>query len=398
MGRAYFYRQRWLPVLLAGAALAAPLAPAKAVGTYELPPGDSTQAKPQGPVDAGAPPPKVATPAPKPTPKPSPSAPAPVIVVPTPAPTAAAPRATASPAPAPRATLSAGAPSAAPATQASATPSPVPQTAIPAPAPTVQQSLPTAPAPIPTAPAPAAGPAWWAWAAGGAALLAILGGLAALVLRRRSRQGEDEAELAPVAIQRPMVAQAPVPQATPPARQPAPQPAPAAPPPPPPPVRKPGTLSMAVEARALTISLSAATLAYRITLTNNGPAPLGGVAIAGDMVSAHASLALTDQLATADSPLAPQHEIASIAPGESVQVTGELRLPFQAMHPIRKGKAALLVPLARLRVQAAEGGNGALMRTALVGQRAATPGAGLQPFRLDLGPRIYREVTQKIFS
>ncbi|MBS1240136.1 MAG: hypothetical protein H6R45_842, partial [Proteobacteria bacterium] len=65
---------------------------------------------------------------------------------------------------------------------------------------------------------------------------------------------------------------------------------------------------------------------------------------------------------------------------------------------IRKGSAAIFVPLARLRVETAEGGNGALMRTALVGQRSPRPGAGLQPFRLDLGPRIYREVTQKIFS
>ena len=39
----------------------------------------------------------------------------------------------------------------------------------------------------------------------------------------------------------------------------------------------------------------------------------------------------------------------------------------------------------------------AVVRTALVGQRSPRPGAGLQPFRLDMGPRIYREVTQRIF-
>jgi len=39
-----------------------------------------------------------------------------------------------------------------------------------------------------------------------------------------------------------------------------------------------------------------------------------------------------------------------------------------------------------------------VLLTALVGQRSREPGAGLQPFRLDLGPRIYREVTQRIFS
>ena len=233
-------------------------------------------------------------------------------------------------------------------------------------------------------------PAWWPWAAGGAALLAILGGLAFLLLRRRKQRPADVP-----AVERPQLTR-PIAE-----RPPAPPLAKAPPPPPsapaPAPQGEPGALSIAVEARQMTISLGAATLAYRITLTNTGPAALGGVAIAGDMVSAHASLALEEQLATNESALAPQHRIERIRPGESVQVTGELRLPFQAMRTIRRGKLNIFVPLARLRVETAEGGSGALIRTALVGQRAAEPGGRLQPFRLDLGPRIYREVTQKIF-
>ncbi|HEX7711928.1 MAG TPA: hypothetical protein VF418_13430, partial [Sphingomonadaceae bacterium] len=156
-------------------------------------------------------------------------------------------------------------------------------------------------------------------------------------------------------------------------------------------------LSLALEARQLSLTLTSAALAYRVTLTNNGALPLTGVTVAGDMISAHASLPENEQLATAGSELQPCHEIARLGVGESTQITGEFRLPFTRIRPIRKGKAALFVPLARLRVDAAQGADGAVLLTALVGQRSREPGAGLQPFRLDFGPRIYREVTQRVF-
>ena len=157
-------------------------------------------------------------------------------------------------------------------------------------------------------------------------------------------------------------------------------------------------LSFAIEARQLAISLTAATLSYRITLTNSGKASLSGVAIAGDMISAHASRSQDEQLASVASALQPCHTIERIAGGQSVQVTGEFRLPLPMIQPIRRGGLALFVPLARLRVEAAGERTGAQVKTALIGQRSERPGAGLLPFRLDLGPRIYREVTQKIFS
>ena len=360
-----------------------PLVPAGAVADFQLPPGN-TQA-PQGPVTPGeAPPRPVAAPAPT-------------------------PRATPTPAPTPTPTVSAAPSSAAPVTVAPVQPAAPgarvggsPSPTIPAPGPTPaatagepfdafsQDRPPSAPSGTPDASATElprstiALPAWWPWAAGGVALLAALAGGALLWRRRRK-----DALLAAPLIERPRI----VPHAAP--------PAPTPPPPPDAPADEDaphGPLTIAVEARELTISLGAATLAYRITLTNTGTVPLSGVTIAGDMVSAHASLAAEEQLATAQCALAHQHDIARIKPGETVQVTGDFRLPFQSIRAIRKGTAAIFVPLARLRVETAEGGNGVLMRTALVGQRSPRPGAGLQPFRLDLGPRIYREVTQKIFS
>ena len=157
-------------------------------------------------------------------------------------------------------------------------------------------------------------------------------------------------------------------------------------------------LSLALEARQLSITLTSATLAYRVTLSNNGKKRLKGIKVSGDLTSAHSSVPRDEQLAGPAGELAPCHEIAALAPGETAQVTGEFRLPFALIQPIRKGAAVLFVPLARLRVVAAEGGNGTALLTALVGQRSREPGGGLQPFRLDRGPRIYREVTQRIFS
>jgi len=159
-----------------------------------------------------------------------------------------------------------------------------------------------------------------------------------------------------------------------------------------------GPLSIALEARHLSISLTAATLGYRLTISNSGKTSLRDVAISGDMISAHSSVAQEDQVASAALELGECHRIERIPAGESAQVTGEFRLPFTRIRPIRKGDAALCVPLARLKAEAGTGGNGAVVQTALVGQRSAKPGGGLQPFRLDLGPRIYREVTQRIFS
>ena len=232
---------------------------------------------------------------------------------------------------------------------------------------------------------------WWPYLSAGVLLGFLLAGMAGLVFWRRRRV---ESPLAVPEIERPLV----------PRRDLGPKPKPRGdqiPLPLAPRVAPPAedvAISLALEARQLSLTLTSASLAYRVTLTNHGQQRLAGISIAGDLVSAHSSVPKEEQMASPASALEPRHEIAGLAPGETAQVTGEFRLPFALMRPIRKGKAVLFVPLARLRVEAADGRNGAVFLTALVGQRSREPGAGLQPFRLDHGPRIYREVTQKIFS
>jgi hypothetical protein len=278
---------------------------------------------------------------------------------------------------------------------------PAPQPTLPAASPSAAPLLPLPPAS--SAPPPVAQPSaapvaaqgggthWWLWLAGLVVLVAA--GAAAFVFARTRRMAEGPLEVPE--IERPRVpanamtasslaAASGLVPAAPSALAPAPAP-------------DDEGLSLALEARQLSLTLTAAALAYRVTITNNGKRRLTGVTVAGDMISAHSSLSEDEQRANAASELLPVHEIDSLAAGETTQVTGEFRLPFTRIRPIRKGKAALFVPLARLKVNAGDGNAGTVLLTALVGQRSRQPGAGLQPFRLDFGPRIYREVTQRIF-
>ena len=158
-----------------------------------------------------------------------------------------------------------------------------------------------------------------------------------------------------------------------------------------------GGLHLALQATRMSATLINTTLSYRLAVTNRGREPLHDIRIAGDMIAAHASRSATEQLGPADASLPELHRIATLAPGESVTLGGDIRLPLVSITPIRRGDAALFVPLARLRGHAQDSAGATIMGggTFLVGQE---PGASkrLQPFRLDLGPRNYSKLGQQL--
>ena len=158
-----------------------------------------------------------------------------------------------------------------------------------------------------------------------------------------------------------------------------------------------GALHLALQATRMSATLINTTLSYRLAVTNRGREPLHDVRIAGDMIAAHASRSATEQLGPAEASLPELHRIATLAPGESVTLGGDIRLPLVSITPIRRGDAALFVPLARLRGHAQDPAGATVMGggTFLVGQE---PGASkrLQPFRLDLGPRNYSRLGQQL--
>lgn len=369
-------RQDWTPTgwLLAAALAFVAAAPVGAQdGQFDL----RTRATP-----TAAPPPVVGpsdpdSPTIRPRPRPAEAAPALVLPSATPAPSPSA-AATATPSverpaiaqrgPVTRATLS----------PAQRVPSP---TATSAQAPSATAAAAPAPAPAPggyeprrlDVVAPSGLPGWWL-ALGALAVVLALGGWLAW-----SRHFRHRARALPAPeVERPRVAQpAPAPAARP---EPSPQ----------------GGLALALQATRMSATLINTTLSYRLAVTNRGAEPLSEVRIAGDMIAAHASRG-ADQLAAAALP--ELHRIPGLAPGESVTVSGEIRLPLVSITPIRRGNAAFFVPLARLRAhgltpdgRTVDGGG-----TFLVGQE---PGASkrLQPFRLDLGPRNYSRLSQQLLT
>ena len=126
-------------------------------------------------------------------------------------------------------------------------------------------------------------------------------------------------------------------------------------------------LQVTLEPLRLSLTLMNATLAYRLELANRGAAPLTASRIGADMISAHASM--TPRAAARPAPAAGAatvQRIERLEPGESRVVEGEFRLPFPQIVPIRQGNAALLLPLARFRVEAE--GAAPVVRTFVVGQ------------------------------
>ena len=394
------------PLILASTALALAAPAAASVSDFRLP-GSGETPSVQGPVVEGVPRPR-ATPTPAPTAAPAPS--------PTPSPTATAAAPTPSPTPSttatPRTAPTASAPSSRAAAQPTrASPSPTPSAtepiaAEPQPdppatqaAPSATPSLPASTLPSATAETPEESSSWWLWIAGGlTALLAVAVG--AFLLGRRS-SGGGAATVAVPQIARPRVAAEPHPEqrsGEQPSAEPAEpasaatsQSAPAAPPAAAA-FAQQGPLQIALQPQRLSLTLMAATLSYRLALANQGSEALRGIEIGADLVSAHASLPRDQLLAGPHSRLEPRHRIEELAPGDTVELSGDLRLPYPQILPIQQGQAVIFVPLARF---VARSGSEAAAVTAVVGQ--VSPAGGLLPVRLDLGPRIYNGLVGRSF-
>lgn len=227
----------------------------------------------------------------------------------------------------------------------------------------------------------------------GFGLWLAIGGLALLVLVLAWLVWSRWYRTRVTAIAEPEIERPPVPTATPePARPPAndPAPAPAAP-------AEVTGLEVTLEATRMSATLLNTTLSYRLSVTNRGTLPLRDLRVDGDMVAAHATRKLDDLFGPYAAVLPQLHTVPGLAPGETVTLGGDIRLPLTAITPIRRGEATFFVPLARLRARgtspiglSVEGGG-----TFLVGQE---PGANrkLQPFRLDLGPRNYSNLGQQL--
>ena len=272
----------------------------------------------------------------------------------------------------------------APATAATApgAEAPVQAAAAPTPAETVPEPLPEAP---PAAPPPAvAGPesASWLWPAAGGALLLLLA--AAFLLRRRRAEAERERarDAARSELGGALVAA--------PEREPTPEPRPETPAAPRP------WLELDIVPERAAATDTEAVVNYALTLTNQGDAEARNIRIDPRLFNAAAEAEMAAFLQ------GPIHEQSGsphvvIAPGGALKLNGQVAMPRAELEEIEMAGRRIFVPMVVINVAYdwAGGGTGRTSRSWLVGREAETPQAKMGPFRLDLGPRIYRSVGRR---
>lgn len=376
-----------LPLLALGlTALATAPAAAQSVNDFQLPPNPSPSPTPraQGPVDDSGVVPVAPRPIPAATPTRTPVPAGTPTAAPTPAPTTPVPT-TAQPllpprSPTPRPTATAG--SALPGTlappatgQAPTGQAPTGQAAEPAATPTTNPGFDFSPpagtgTAQPAAETPADAPwlpAWW-WIAV-AAGVALVAATIALLVRRRRR-----GPVAPPEIVRPVVAGHGNDTEGDPLRH----------------------LKIEIEAVRLSRSLMAATLTYRMTVSNRSRAAIRHLAVEGDLASAHGQAPLAEQMATGATALSALHTLDHLGAGQSKSFTGDLRLELRHVRPIRQGQVPIYIPLLRLKASAAQAGPRAY--TFVVGKAPAMAGARLQPFRLDTPPQTFSEIGARLLG
>ncbi|MXO58001.1 hypothetical protein GRI89_00380 [Altererythrobacter salegens] len=380
-------------LLLAGIAALTAVPANASVSDFRLPTGPTPTptSRAEGPLDPDLPLP-VQRPSPTPTPAPRPT---PTI---RPAPTTGATSAPViqqlpaqpSPTPTPQATPSRAAqlgraptpvtPSATP----SPTPSPTTESGVEArPVPAFTPTTSATPAPAPVEADETGDGLPWGWIGALAALLVLGGGIALWLRRPRGPRGtvlivpEIEKPRVPAKPAEPATGDLPEPTfAAPVQPQPIAEPEPAG-------NAAEHPLHILIQPVKLTQTVMNMTLAYRLELTNRGTAPFTNLAVSGDLVGAHASLPREELLAGPDTVLPEKHRVAALAPGETIELKGDLRVALASVVPIRQGAAVIFVPLARFR--ASSDGEAPRCFTVAVGEPAAS--GAIQPFRLDLGLR-----------
>jgi len=255
-----------------------------------------------------------------------------------------------------------------------------------APTPTAVQPQPPQPQPQASAPPPAQaepkGRSWLWPAAGGALLLAFA---AFFLLRRRRSEAEREQarDSAREAIGGVLVAAEPE-SAT------EPQAAAEAPPQPRPWLE----LDIAPDRAAATDS--EAYVHYALTLTNRGEAEARNIRIDPRLFNAGAE---GEMMAFFQGPIHEQsgspHVI--LPPGGSLKLNGQVAMPKAELREIELQGRRIFVPMVAINVAYdwTGGGTGRTSRSWLVGREAETPTEKMGPFRLDLGPRIYRSVGRR---
>jgi hypothetical protein len=310
--------------------------------------------------------------------------PPPAATTPRSAPAATPPAGRDRSAPAPRPAAPAARRDTAPAATAPAPTTPAPQTAAPAPVETLPAPLPVpeAAAPQPAAPEPQS--TSWLWPAAGGALVLLLAGL--VLLRRRRAKGKRGQRLDAARGELGAV----------PVAEPEPRPVPAPEPKPETPAAPRPWLELDIIPERAAATEAEALVHYALTVTNQGEAEARNIRIDPRLFNAGAE---GDMAAFFQGPIHEQSGSPHIviAPGGTLKLNGQVALPMAELQEMEVAGRRIFVPMVAINVAYdwAGGGTGRTSRSWLVGREAETPQAKMGPFRLDLGPRIYRSVGRR---
>lgn len=249
--------------------------------------------------------------------------------------------------------------------------------------------MPPPPTPKTRPPLDTGGSEAWLWLVGA---LVLLGGGAFLLLRRR------RVAVAADARDRGAPAGSPATAQWLPAEEPAPQPVAAEPEVAPVAAAVPGKRAMLevdIRPDRAAATEDGAFVYYSIILSNRGEAAAGNIRIDGRMFNATADGEVDAFFA------GPIHEVSGsphvfLQAGESIALQGQIGMKREELHAIEVQGRVIFVPLVAMNVAYDwEGGGGRTSTSWLVGRTPSTPEAKMGAFRLDLGPRIYRQVDRR---
>ena len=270
-------------------------------------------------------------------------------------------------------------------------------------------AAPFADTPTDDATPPAGGRFSWSWIA---ALLALVGGGAFIAWSRRNRRQRygDPGRLAFAGLVPDM---GPEPTPLPPVRpRPDPVPPRAAPSPPAPagprPAAKPAAASdgLIVSTRLkpeiaihfqpdrAVVTESDVMLQFDVVVANSGSAPARDVLVEARMVCAHPGQD-AEIAAFFQQPIGKGDRIAAIQPLGRISLKSSVRLPLEQLHSFQVEGRTLFVPLVAFNILYS--GNSQTSASFLVG-RGTDADEKLAPFRLDLGPRIFRGLSSRPHS
>ncbi|MFL6862329.1 MAG: hypothetical protein ACJ8DZ_04950, partial [Allosphingosinicella sp.] len=267
------------------------------------------------------------------------------------------------------------------ATTSAPTPAPETQVQTPAPAPVLPAPQPRAqPNPTPPAPAPAPAPFSWLWLLLLIPVAALVGGFV-LLRSRRAERTEPESLGAALGTAR-WLDEQPEPQPEP---EPEPEPAPV-------PAAR-AWLELEVKPDKAAATDAEAVVHFELTLRNTGALPARNIRIDSRLFNAAGEAEIDGFVGGPIHDKSGSPHIA-IPPGEALTLSSAVGMKREEVREILVQGRAIFVPALAINIAYDWDGGAAGGRTSrvwLIG-REAEGSDKMGPFRLDLGPRVYRQI------